>query len=74
MGVPAVVQNFGSVVERVVDGETGFVARDDGAFADSAVGLLTDDALWRRQNRAALAMQRAWGWPEAAAAFERLLP
>lgn len=74
MGVPAVVQNLGSVVERVVDGETGFVAGDDGAFADSAVALLTDDALWRRQNRAALAMQRAWGWPEAAAAFERLLP
>ena len=74
MGVPAVVQNFGSVVERVVDGETGFVARDDGAFADSAVALLTDDVLWRRQHEAALATQRVWGWPEAAAAFERLLP
>jgi glycosyltransferase involved in cell wall biosynthesis len=74
MGVPAVVQGLGSVVERVVDGETGFIAPSDEAFAESAVRLLTDDALWRRQHAAALKRQRAWGWPEAAAAFERLIP
>jgi glycosyltransferase involved in cell wall biosynthesis len=74
MGVPAVVQGFGSVVERVVDDETGFIVPTDDAFAESAVRLLTDDALWRRQHAAALRRQRAWGWPEAAAAFERLIP
>ena len=30
--------------------------------------------LWRRQHRAALDKQRGWGWPQAAAAFERLIP
>jgi len=74
MGVPAVVENFGSVSERVIDGETGFVARNDAAFADYARKLLTDDALWRKQHLAALAKQRSWRWPDAAAAFERLIP
>ncbi len=74
MGVPAVVENFGSVGERVIDGETGFVAADDAAFADCARRLLTDDALWRAQHLAALAKQRSWRWADAAAAFERLIP
>ena len=74
MGVPAVVQNLGCVAERVIDGETGFVAADDDAFAEAAVRLLTDDGLWRAQHRAALDKQRGWGWPQAAAAFERLIP
>ena len=74
MGVPTVVRELGSVVERVVDGETGFVAAHDEAFADAGVRLLSDDALWRRQHEAALDKQRRWGWPEACAAFERLIP
>ena len=74
MGVPAVVQRLGSVVERVIDGETGIIAADDDAFAQAAISVLTDDALWRRQHDAALEKQRAWGWPEAAATFEGLIP
>ncbi|MCZ6483672.1 MAG: glycosyltransferase [Alphaproteobacteria bacterium] len=74
LGVPAVVGKLGSVVERVIDGETGFVAEDEAAFADAAVRLLTDDGLWRRQHQCALAHRRRWGWPEAAAEFERLIP
>ena len=74
MGVPAVVGDLGSVTERVVDGETGFVAADEGRFAEAAVRLLSDDALWLGQHRTALEKQRRWGWPEAAAAFEELIP
>ena len=73
-GVPAVVQNLGSVIERVVDHETGFVTTDGPAFAAAAVRLLSDEALWRRQHEAALATQRAWRWPDAAEAFEQLIP
>ena len=72
--MPAVVQDIGCVAERVVDRETGFVAADDQAFADATIALLADDELWRRQSARAVALQRAWGWPEAAAAFERLIP
>ena len=74
MGVPAVVQDLGSVVERVIDGETGTIARDDDAFAEAAVRLLTDDGLWRAQHKSALDTQRRWGWAQAAGAFERLIP
>ena len=74
MGMPAVVTDLGSMRERVIDGETGFVARDDQAFADAAVKLLSDDALWSAQQAAALEKQRSWRWPEAAEAWERLLP
>ncbi|MEK9725471.1 MAG: glycosyltransferase, partial [Rhodospirillaceae bacterium] len=73
MGVPAVVQRLGSVIERVIDGETGTVAADDRAFAEAAVGLLSDQVLWRRQHAAALDKQRAWRWPDAARAFESLI-
>ncbi|MBT3306388.1 MAG: glycosyltransferase family 4 protein [Alphaproteobacteria bacterium] len=74
MGVPAVVENLGSVIERVIDGESGFVVDGRAAFADCAVKLLTDDALWRAQHRTALDKQRHWRWPQAAAAFEELIP
>ncbi len=73
-GVPTVVRDLGSVVERVIDGETGFVAKDDEQFVRSAINLLTDDDLWRRQHCSALEKQRQWRWPDAAAAFEDLLP
>ncbi len=49
-------------------------AGDEAAFADAAVSLLTDDDLWRRQQQCALAHRRRWGWPEAAAEFEKLIP
>jgi glycosyltransferase involved in cell wall biosynthesis len=74
MGIPGVVQPIGSLPERIVDGVTGTVARDEGSFAEAAIRLLTDDELWRRQHDAALARQRRFGWDEAAAAFEKLLP
>ena len=73
MGVPGVVQRLGSVVERVIDGETGFVAGDDRAFAEAAVRLLSDDELWLSQHQAAIDRQRSWRWPDAAAAFEKLI-
>lgn len=72
-GVPAVVGRYGSVVERVIDGETGTIADTDAAFADAAVALLTDDVLWARCHRTALEKQGRWGWPQAAEAFEELL-
>lgn len=73
MGVPAVVQPIGSMVERVVDGETGFIRDNAAGFALAARQLLTDDGLWQTQHDRALLIQRAWRWPDAAAAFEGLM-
>ena len=66
MGVPCVVRDFGSMPERVDDGRTGFVAKNESDFAAAAVELLRDDALWQRQHDAALAGQRKWSWADAA--------
>ena len=72
-GVPTVVRNLGSVVERVIDGETGFVAKNDQDFIKNAVSLLSNEALWRSQHEAALKSQRSWLWSNAAARFEQLI-
>lgn len=72
-GVPCVVRDLGSVVERVQSGKTGFIAETDQAFADHAVKLLSDDVLWQAQHQAALTLQRNWRWPDAAARFEQLI-
>ena len=73
-GVPCVVQDIGCVAERIIDEETGFVAATDEAFAGASLRLLSDDELWQRQSAAAIANQRSWGWDDAAAAFEELIP
>jgi glycosyltransferase involved in cell wall biosynthesis len=73
MGVPAVVKPLGSTSERVIDGKTGRVARDDDGFAAAAVGLLRDDELWRRWHLRALARQRGLSWDTVAARFEALI-
>ncbi len=73
MGLPAVVQPIGSVVERVIDGKTGRIATGDQDFAEAAVALLRDDDLWRRWHRGALARQRGLSWDEVAARFEALI-
>ena len=73
MGVPAVVQPLGSTPERVIDGVTGRVAKNDEAFVAAAVALLRDDELWRRWHLAALDRQRGLNWDEVAARFEALM-
>lgn len=70
--LPCVVTDLGSVAERVVDGETGVVARDEAGFAAAAIRLLTDDAAWSAMHRAALARGPAPDADAVAAGFEAL--
>jgi len=74
LGLPAVVGPSGSMPERVVNGATGFVARDERQFTDRARALLTDDGLWRRCHETALRSQGQWTWDDAARSFEQLIP
>jgi glycosyltransferase involved in cell wall biosynthesis len=73
MGVPAVVEPLGSTPERVIDGVTGRVAKDDDAFVAAAVALLSDDGQWRRWHLAALERQRGLSWDAVGARFEALI-
>jgi len=73
MGVPAVVTPLGSTAERVIDGVTGCVAKDDDGFVAAAVAVLRDDELWRRWHLAALERQRGLSWNTVGARFEALM-
>jgi glycosyltransferase involved in cell wall biosynthesis len=73
LGVPAVVQKLGSVVERVIDGKTGAITDTDEEFARSAVELLNNDKLWWEQHKTAIEKQKSWRWQNVALAFEKLI-
>jgi glycosyltransferase involved in cell wall biosynthesis len=72
MGVPVVTRPVGALPERVRDGVTGFLRPEDGAFAEACIALLSDDALWQRQHRAAIEGGGGWTWRQAADAFAAL--
>lgn len=72
MGLPCVVMDRGAVAERLVDGVTGVVARDEKEFVAAARRLLTDDDAWLAMHRAALARGPGPGWDDVAARFEAL--
>jgi glycosyltransferase involved in cell wall biosynthesis len=73
MGVPCVVAPRTVLPERVIDNVSGFVRAEPQDFADAAVALLMDDALWRRQHEAALARQQGLSWDDVAVRFEQAL-
>jgi glycosyltransferase involved in cell wall biosynthesis len=72
MGVPGVIEDIACMKERIRHGETGFVVKGEDAFAESAIRLLADDALWQVQHRNCLDHQRHWRWTHAAVEFERI--
>ncbi|MGQ0662227.1 MAG: glycosyltransferase [Pseudomonadota bacterium] len=75
MGVPGVVCDIACMSERVKNGASGFVVPDgdEAAFAAAAIGLLSDDAAWRRAHVAAMDHAQGWTWAEAARRFEALI-
>ena len=73
LGVPGVFGPVTALPERVIDGVTGYVRADASEFAERAVALLSDDALWRRQHEAALRYQQGISWSEHAGRLEAAL-
>jgi glycosyltransferase involved in cell wall biosynthesis len=71
-GLPCVVMDRGAVAERIEDGLTGMVARNEAEFVEAAQALLHDDVLWLRMHRAALARGPGANWTDVAQAFEAL--
>lgn len=73
LGTPAVIAPVAALPERVIDGVTGFHCADPDQFAEAAVALLMDEALWRRQHEAALRLQQGITWTEQGGRFEAAL-
>ena len=73
LGVPCVVERWGSTPERIRHGVTGDVVEGKEAFAEAAVRVLLDDKVWQSYHDQALAHQRSWSWDDAAQSFEALI-
>ena len=69
-GCPGVAFRDGAAQERILDGRTGFLARDDDAFANCAVLCLKEDIVYRGRSRDARDLQRDRSWDDVAAEFE----
>lgn len=73
VGLPAVIRRLGAAPERVSDGASAYIAPDDAAFANLAILLLQDDALFARMSAAARALYHGRNWDEAAIRLEAML-
>lgn len=69
-GLPIVTRGYGSLSERVREGETGYIAEAPEVFAARTLSLLRDDALWLKQHAHALADPNLKSWEERAIEWE----
>lgn len=65
-GTPAVVTDIAGHRDAVVDGDTGFLARDERALAARIVEVLSDDVLRKQLAEGALAHARRFTWDATA--------
>jgi glycosyltransferase involved in cell wall biosynthesis len=71
---PAVAfRGAGGVVEAVLDGETGLLARDQEEFTELLLRLLRDRALRERLGAAARERSREFSWSRTVAAFSAVI-
>jgi glycosyltransferase involved in cell wall biosynthesis len=69
LGLPAVVCDLGSMKERVQDGVTGFVSKNDAQFIKSALSLLTDDKLHQLMSSNSINYYADINWRRSANLF-----
>jgi len=65
-GTPAIAFRVPGLDEAIVDGKTGFLCDDDGAFAGAVAEVLSDSALRDRMSAAALEWAARFDWDETA--------
>jgi glycosyltransferase involved in cell wall biosynthesis len=69
LGLPAVVCDLGAMKERVEHGVTGFVAKNDKVFIESALNILRDDNLFYSISFNAIKKYSTINWKNAANKF-----
>lgn len=72
VGVPAVARGVGGVRERILNGRSGFVASDDGAFRDRVIELIKDDEVFGEVSKVAKSQQAKRSWDNVASDLERI--
>lgn len=76
-GLPAVGRNLGGVIERIDNGQTGYVVPDAAAFANVTLEILKNDAVYKSLSDTAAEPARRRPWASAAEeldAFVATLP
>ena len=73
-GVPAVARRRGAAGCVIADGESGYLAPDDEAFANLAILMLDDENAFERTSAAARDAGRARQWTTAVAVLEEAAP
>ena len=69
LGLPAIVCDLGSMKERVEDGVTGFVAKNDNVFIETALNILRDDNLFNSMSNSSIDKYKVINWEMAANKF-----
>lgn len=69
MGVPCVVQDYGSMRERVKHLETGFICNNDDDFISGCIKILNDDDAWLSFHVKLLQARNIWSWDRVAKSF-----
>jgi len=72
VGVPAVARDVGGARERILNGRSGFLASDDGAFRDRVIELIKDDEVFFTANKVAKSQQAKRSWDDVASDLERI--
>ena len=69
LGLPAIVCDLGSMKERVEDGVTGIVAKNDTVFIAAALNVLRDDNLFNSMSNSSKKKYKDINWEMAANKF-----
>jgi glycosyltransferase involved in cell wall biosynthesis len=73
VGLPVVTRVISPIAEeRVTDGQTGIIARNNDAFAQAAIKLLTDTVHFNLMSSNASSIRRGRTWPVVASEWESL--
>jgi glycosyltransferase involved in cell wall biosynthesis len=69
LGLPAIVCDLGSMKERVEDGVTGIVAKNDKVFIEAALNVLRDDNLFNSMSNSSKKKYKDINWEITANKF-----
>jgi glycosyltransferase involved in cell wall biosynthesis len=69
LGLPAVVCDLGSMKERVENGVTGFVAKNDKEFIEASLNILSDDNLFDSMSCSSIKKNGTINWEKASYKF-----
>ena len=66
MCIPIVTLGYGCLSERVINGKTGYIAKDEKEFADLTLSLFKDNSLWQTMRNYLIKNRSDFNWRKVA--------